>query len=143
TVAVTWAVRSLVFERAHFRQSRRQVILRCFDLEAGWPYLQPSTTKQPLQLVIHPARNGTVGLQVDVEVWNLSAEPQFVFPIDPMDYNLQFRDATGMVLELYTIPPIDKAMRLKSDLTRLAPGNRLRSTYLLPSFYRTVKNPRG
>jgi hypothetical protein len=124
-------------------ENQLQVPPAHFDLKAlehatrqPEPWVHGVDSKGSLRLIIRPALYGGSGLKVEVEVWNLSEESKRVFPIDPIDYQLQFRDASGKPMDVYWIPPIDKVMRQRADLTLLEPANHLGATYLLPD-YRT------
>jgi hypothetical protein len=121
-----------------------------FDLQAlehrfrqqPW-YVQGVDAKGSLRLVIRPARYGAAGLRVELQVWNLAVEAKRVFPVDPIDYQLQFQDASGKRLDLYSLPPGDRPARQEADLPLLEPANYLGSTYIMSDFYTRVGKAAG
>jgi hypothetical protein len=81
---------------------------------------------------------------VRIEVWNLSRTDQMVMPIQDGIYWAEFRDRAGRRFEpAYPNVPVDYLPRSLEKFSRIAPGNCLAASYLLPGFYGRVKDPKG
>jgi hypothetical protein len=96
-----------------------------------------------LRLVVTPARTGTAGLMLRVEVWNRSDEVQRVYPIDPITYHPEFRDADGKSLTGSLLPPALPRMRTVDEFARIEPGNCLATHYRFPTFYTRMAEAKG